>query len=141
MKAKRNTSLDAANAMFSTLKHFIGTSQLSAMRQCMRGEEGQWFIDKLVDLGAYIERMPKTYSQDGLGNEAIVYLHYFTGNCDWYITEKDMENPQHQAFGLADLGYGAELGYISIAEIIKAGAELDLHWAQKTVGDIQSVTA
>lgn len=44
------------------------------------------------------------YEQDGKGEEAIVTLHYFRGGMDWFITEKDMEPEQHQAFGLADLG-------------------------------------
>lgn len=76
--------------------------------------------------------MPKTYEQDGKGLKAIAYLHYFTGNADWYITEKDMSDPdepgQLQAFGLANLGYGGELGYISIVELLKRGAELDYHF-------------
>ena len=47
--------------------------------------------------------MPQTYQQEELGNQAIVYLHYFHGGADWYVTERDMDGPQHQAFGLADL--------------------------------------
>jgi hypothetical protein len=76
--------------------------------------------------------MPVTYATDGQGDDATVHLHYFTGGCDWYITEKDAGTPdepgQRQAFGLANLGYGGELGYISIAELIANGAELDLYW-------------
>jgi hypothetical protein len=47
-----------------------------------------------------------------------------------------MEQEQHQAFGLVSLGYEPELGYISLPEILKAGAELDLHWTPTTVGEI-----
>ena len=79
--------------------------------------------------------MPKTYEQDGLGEEAVVHLHYFTGSADWWITEKDSDpdgEGQVQAFGLADLFQdGGELGYISLVEILAAGAELDLHWTPK----------
>jgi hypothetical protein len=50
---------------------------------------------------------------------------YFTGGCDWWIVEKDSD-PDHagqaQAFGIADLGMGAELGYISIPELLENGA-------------------
>lgn len=46
------------------------------------------------------------------------------GGMDWYITEKAMSDEQNKAFGLADLGYGGEIGYISIVE-------LDLHFEPK----------
>jgi hypothetical protein len=89
--------------------------------------------------------MPKTYDQDGKGNDAIVYLHYFAGGeANWWITEKDAGGPddepgtgQVQAFGLADLGDGGELGYISIAEILECGGELDLYFRPTTLGEVK----
>ena len=48
-----------------------------------------------------------------------------------------MEAEQHQAFGLADLGMGAELGYISIVELLENGAELDLHFVPRTLEQIK----
>ena len=101
-----------------------------------QGEENQFFFDKLVELAGIIETMPVTYETDGQGDQAIVYLHYFKAGFDFYITERDCENEQLQAFGKADLGYGAELGYISIVETLRAGAELDLHWQPKKLGEI-----
>ena len=44
-----------------------------------------------------------------------------------------MEPEQNQAFGLADIGYGAELGYISIAELRSVGAEMDYHYEPRTI--------
>ena len=67
----------------------------------------------------------------------MVHLHYFTGSQDWYITERDTSEEQHQAFGLADFGDGGELGYISIAELIKHGVELDLYWKPRTLAEIR----
>lgn len=32
---------------------------------------------------------PDLYEQDGKGDAAIVYAHYFVGGCDWLITEYD----------------------------------------------------
>jgi hypothetical protein len=81
----------------------------------------------------YFEQV--SYETDGQGDNAVVYLHYFLNGCDWYITEKDMEDDQLQAFGYANLGYGGELGYISIQEIVTVGAELDLHWTPKPLKD------
>lgn len=119
------------------LQPFIGHAQLSTMCQAAKGEEKVWFITRMVELAALIHSMPKTYEQDGKGQQAVAYLHYFTGGFDWYITEKDMETEQLQAFGLADLGYGGELGYISIVDILKHGAELDLHFTPKTLEQVR----
>ena len=82
----------------------------------------------MLELGKLFETMPKTYEQDGFGDQAVVHLHYFLGRMNWYITERDIEDEQLQAFGLADLGQGGELGYICIQELIENGVELDLHW-------------
>lgn len=120
------------------LRRFIGPSQMKATICGMMGEEGDFFRTKLAELDAQIQAMPKTYEQDGAGMKAIAHLHYFTGGSDWYITEQDMEPVQHQAFGLADLyGDGGELGYISIVELIRNGAELDYHWTPKPLDQIK----
>jgi hypothetical protein len=115
-----------------------------------RGEEKQFFFDKMVELADLIANMPKTYDQDGKGEEAIAYLHYFAGGqASWWIMEKDKGSPddgkdgnppnmQQQAFGLADLfGDGGELGYISIEEILANGGELDFHFTPKTLKEIR----
>jgi len=122
-----------------TVKTFVGDNQLEAMGDGVRGEEGEFFKTLFVELAERINTMPKTYEQDGKGDEAIVYLHYFRGNMDWYITEKDMGDEQIQAFGLADLGMGfPELGYISIEELVQNGIELDLYWTPKTLAEVKS---
>lgn len=131
---KTNATTEDVNNVMPLLKRFIGGAQLSAISSAMRGEEGQFFRDKLIEVANVIQTMPKTYGQDGMGDDAIAYLHYFKGAGDWHITEKDMEDEQLQAFGLADLfGDGGELGYISIEELIGAGVELDLYWTPKTL--------
>jgi hypothetical protein len=116
---------------------FIGKSQIRAMLSVLKSEEHQFMLDKIKEVSTTIETMPKTYQQDGLGQKAIVHLHYFFRGMDWHITEKDMEDEQLQAFGLADLGYGAELGYIWLGEITEAGAELDLYWTPKTLAEVK----
>ena len=88
--------IDAASA---DLRPFVGQAQLSTARQLAKGEEKVFFITRMVELAALIHAMPKVYEQDGLGDQAVAYLHYFTGGCDWYITEKDSEPEQHQALG------------------------------------------
>lgn len=140
------TTIADVNAVMPLLKQFIGKSQLAAMGAGVRGEEGQFFKDKFVEVAKVIEGMPHTYQTDGQGDKAVAYLHYFKGGMDWYITEKDVGDAedekegisgQIQAFGYADLGHGGELGYISIKELIESGVELDLYWSPKSIGAIK----
>lgn len=135
----RAAKAEQAKADVTLLTYFIGRNQLRAIRDGLRGEEQGFFQEKIASLSDAIRAMPKVYEQDGLGDQAIVHLHYFYGNMDWFITEKDMTLVQHQAFGLADFGDGGELGYISIKEIIDSGkVELDLYWTPKTLADVKA---
>jgi hypothetical protein len=159
MKLKRTDPLrlSAEAAISGTLRHFISRQQLSCVRELMKDEEGDFFASKMIELDALIRAMPKTYEQDGKGDEAIVSLHYFAGGSgNWWITERDFfleESPtdvgdeqdggQHQAFGLANFFGGpndqdAELGYISIAEIIASGGELDFHFQPRTLRELKA---
>ena len=134
---------------FTTLKDFLGPHQVAVLARLARsGEEREFFREKLWDLAHLVDTMPKTYDQDGKGDEAIVYLHYFAGgSANWWITEKDVgsteDEPgtgQVQAFGYADLfgdELSAELGYISIAEILECGGELDLYFRPRTLGEVK----
>ncbi len=117
--------------------HFIGKSQLRAMTQILVAEEGDDMLRIMDEVEKTINSMPAIYEQDGKGDDAIVYLHYFRGGMDWYITERDFSADQYQAFGYADFGYGMEAGYISIKELIENGVELDLYWTPKTIGEIK----
>lgn len=140
----RAPSFPTERNRFTPLRHFIGRQQALCLGECLIGEEGDYFDELLTKYGERIANMPKTYDQDGKGDDAIVTLHYFKNGCDWWISEKDAgatddENPgeQIQAFGFANLGYGAEMGYISIAELIAAGVELDLYFEPCTVRELK----
>lgn len=128
------------------LSAFIGKSQAATVRDALRGEEGQWFMEKMEELAARIEGMPVTYGQDGKGDDAICYLHYFKGSYDGYITEKDMEEPedpaeaQWQAHGYVHWAQNPghlSMGYICLPEILAAGTELDFHFEPTTVREIK----
>jgi len=133
--ATQITNQTDATAAFKILRQFIGSSQIEAMADVCRGEEKGFMFSKLGELLNTLETMPQTYQTDGQGQAAIAHLHYFINGCDWYITERDMEREQLQAFGLANLGHGGELGYISIVEILANGGELDLYWTPKTLSE------
>jgi len=128
------------------IKHFIGRNQMMVVKEMLKGEEKTFFADKIAELAKTISEMPKSYETDGQGNKAIVHLHYFKNSCDWYIIEKDMGSPddietgvQLQAYGFANLGdpQNAELGYISIQELIEHNVELDFHFAPCTLEEVK----
>lgn len=117
------------------LRRFVPGAQLNLLLQFTGGEEKQHFVTLLAELAARIKAMPMTRGTENV-DDPIVHLHYFHGNTDVWITERDIGDgrcpkglgPQHQAFGCVDLGYGPELGYVSLPELFEAGFELDLYW-------------
>jgi hypothetical protein len=93
------------------------------------------------DLGALL---PPLYSQEALGEEAIVHVHFFNpcGVGDWWITEGSSEGDDFIMFGLCDLGC-PELGYVSLNEMqavrgpLGLGIERDLHWRRKAMREVR----
>lgn len=122
------------------ISQFLSKPQFQTMLEACVGEEGAFFCAKFQEMHDLIQAMPKTYDQDGKGDEAIVTLHYFSGGSDWYITEKDVDGGVEQAFGFAILnGWldDAELGYISIQELVAHGVQLDLYFTPVPLGTIK----
>jgi cytoplasmic iron level regulating protein YaaA (DUF328/UPF0246 family) len=135
------TKREAIEAI-KVLREFVPRNQLNVIVNAMRSEEKQFFFNKACELADMIKSMPVTYEQDGKGQKAVAYLHYFRGNMDWYITEKDIGSPedarQLQAFGLADMGTGyPELGYISIVELLENQIELDMYFTPTELENIK----
>jgi hypothetical protein len=122
-------------ADIATLRKFVPPAQMSLMLSLMVGAEGGFYREKIQSLAAKVRSMPVT-SETGDDVDPIIHLHYFRGPADVWILERDVGDgkasrglgAQHQAFGYVDLGYGPELGYVSLPEIFSAGMELDLHW-------------
>lgn len=116
------------------LKYFVPRHQIKTMAS------SDEFEDIANELSKIFEMMPKTYEQDGKGDNAKVYLHYFYGDSHWYIIEKDSEKEQLQMFGYAVLNgdlENAELGYISFDELNENNVELDFHFDIDTLGNIK----
>jgi hypothetical protein len=130
--------------VLDAVRPFLPESEYNVMLAGCGGEEGAYFIQAFISLEELISIVPVTYAQDGKGDDAIVYLHYFTGNSDWYITEKDVDGGVQQAFGFAILNGdkdNAELGYISIIEITQCGAELDLYFTPCPLREVKLTLA
>lgn len=124
----------------ANLAQFIPPVQLETTLELTKGEEGQFFKDTLANIEKIVDSMPKTYETDGQGYDAIAHLHYFLGSADIFLTEKDMEDQQLQAFGWICLDgdpNGGELGYVNLEEIFSVAIqgvhrfELDYHFEPK----------
>lgn len=124
----------------SEFMRFVPKAQTKFVNEVLGGEEGEYFSKIISSLGQRIIDMPVTYEQDGKGDKAIAYLHYFANGCDWCITEKDMDGGIQQAFGLAKINsHEPELGYISIAELVEISAmEMDFYWTPKTLREVKA---
>lgn len=134
----------------SWFANFMGYSQRLALLEALRSEEGEGIADTVLRVAEQIKATPKTYGTEGQAeHERKVCLHYFRGGVDAYILERDVGDyadgeatgPQHQAYGKITViggGWeGAEWGYISIADLLKHGVALDLHFDPTPVGDMK----
>lgn len=118
------------------IKPFLPRAQgISITEACIDSEEREFFMRKLIDMDKIISAMPVTYQTRGAGDEAVIHLHYFNANSDFYITEKDIDGGVLQAYGYVILNgddMNAETGYVNIEELCRARGgglvELDLHW-------------
>ena len=120
------------------LEDFICKQQLDLIKYYSNnGDEKIYFKSLIKSWEDSISNMPKTYEQDGKANDAIIYLHYFYGSNDWFISEKDIGSEQIQAFGLVSLDFNEpELGYISIKELLEHEIEFDLNWTPTKIKDL-----
>lgn len=84
-------------------------------------------------------KVPALGTTDGLGDDATVWLHYFSPSGDWYVTE--WNKVTGEAFGWADLGYG-EWGYMSLPEMEAVYVapfgiiERELDWEPKPMREV-----
>lgn len=120
-------------------------SEYKTLIDMLDGEEGDHARETFARIAETIKQIPAIYGQDGKGDDALAYLHYFRGSADIWVTELDPDRSgQIEGFGLVNLGYGPELGYLVLNEYLAADCELDLHFEPTTLRQIkarQEVTA
>ena len=93
-----------------------------------------------------LKKIPRLYATEDLPvKEKLVYLHFFIGASDWYITEYDGEDI---FFGYAILNGDVEMaewGYVSLADLksirIGPGIEVDndLFWKVRKVSEVPRI--
>lgn len=88
------------------------------------------------------KKIPAIYEQDGKGDDAIVYAHWFSlTGWDWYCTEYDPE--QGLCFGLVK-GFADELGYWTIGQLEEVNEgrpfqiiERDMYWTPCKLSEVR----
>lgn len=135
----------ASAHLLTSLRPFLPPVQFETLRQLIssRMEEHEFFRRKVAELAKRVDQIPAIYAQDGKGDEAVVYLHYFRGSANYWVTEIDRnyEPRRIEAFGLANLYGGAEdaeLGYFDIVELAQHGFELDLYFEPRTLAQLRA---
>jgi len=135
LKPKKETIEDAfLNAKYT--RAIMPKAQQMAVMQSGKGEEKQFFIDKIKEFEKAFEDAKKR--QNISLDDSIVKAHFFYGQTDWYIL--DYEPSENMFFGYVILNgdvQNAEAGYISIDELHTVkGIELDFYWTQKELGKV-----
>jgi hypothetical protein len=93
-----------------------------------------------------LSNIPRLYETEDIPlKDKLVYLHFFIGDCNWYVAEYDGED---LFWGYAILNndhVNAEWGYVSFSEMkeIKVhGAfevECDLYWKIRKASEIEEI--
>jgi len=89
-------------------------------------------------------KLPKLYSQEKLGEDAVVHIKFFCpwNSWNWFATEGQERGGDFIFFGLV-CGFETELGYFSLSELESVrgfgglGIERDLHFKPKTIREVR----
>lgn len=125
----------ARNAL---MRDCMPAAQRATVAAALGGEGAAGVGDRLDALAATLRRMPRLHETDGQGGRALARMHWSTGAADWWLVEWDATG--RSGFGLCDLGqgFGPELGYFALSDMLSIGAELDLHWQPAPVARIRA---
>jgi len=141
-----STTRKAYHALDTTLSKFMPRAQRMVLTSQLAGEEGEGIAEIVNAVAKVIAEMPETYQTEGQGLNALAHLHYFIAGVEAWIVEKDRGDPnngdtsQTQAYGMVTMTGNVEdgqVGYVSIEELVEAGAELDLYWTPKTLAQVR----
>ncbi len=93
-----------------------------------------------------LSKLPKLYETENVKpKDKPIFLHFFIGGCDWFISEYDQENKLFFGFGILNNDYeNAEWGYISFEELkgLKIGfveVDRDLRWNTKKASEVAEI--
>lgn len=94
---------------------------------------------------AQLDAIPRQYETEGIAlTDKPIYLHFFIGQCNWYIAEFDGDDT---FFGFAILNDDyemAEWGYISFSELKElrvswVHVDHDTYWHVRRACDVEDI--
>ena len=93
-----------------------------------------------------LSRVPKFYSSEEVPlKEKMIYMHFFSGGCDWYAAEYSPEEKCFFGFAILNADYEmAEWGYFSLDELASLKVSFlevdkDCHWTPKKACEIEKI--
>ena len=112
IKSLKEKFMEGGKITGTTIESLIPYYQLQALkegeREILRGDREENLFLEDVEFG--YKNIPKLGAQDGKGKNQVVYLHYFMGGSDFYITELDKES-------LMGFGYVIQNGDTQMSEL------------------------
>lgn len=113
----------------------------SRPEETQRQRRGHDFFPPATEVAAAIPELYATEKNGPLKGQW-VWLHYFVGSCDWWLTELDLTG--WLGFGYACLGDSqcAEWGYVDLTELEALQVhgwlvvERDLHWTPRRASEV-----
>ena len=94
-----------------------------------------------------LAKIPKLYETEQIPlKDKLIHLHFFIGNCDWYVAEYDGED---LFFGYANLGDHryAEWGYFGLSDLLdlkidgwlEVDCEKEDFWQLRKASEIEKI--
>lgn len=94
-----------------------------------------------------LDKIPELYAQDGKGENAKVYMKFFTPNMTYYVTEYDKKTGDMFGYVKNETYGEGELGYFNYNELKSAVAETknpnyyidrDIYFKPKKISDVKN---
>ena len=128
----RGEAINVSKKIILELRDRLSIYQAAVILTVIRkGEEWEFFANKLKEIKNIFDNLPKLYSQEDV-KDPVVHLHYFKGDMDAYITEGE----GNEGFGWVELLPGCgELGYVFLPDYPMNGFELDMYWIPKPLSE------
>lgn len=95
-----------------------------------------------------LKRIPRLYETEHIPpRDKLIYLHFFMGGCDWYISEYDGEDLFWGYTILNEDHENAEWGYISFSELkaikmegwLEVDCEVEEFWKIRKASEIEKI--
>lgn len=130
-KTQVNETIEDAFLNAKYTRSIMPRLQMMSVMESGKGEEKQFFIDKIKEFETIFEAAKKRQNLKAI--DSIVRAHFFYRQTHWYIFDYDPK--QNYFFGYVVLNgdtQNSESGYISIDELHRIkGVELDFYWTPK----------